>query len=264
MPARAAAAHDCTAVFCFILCCYVRRHYTNIIYTQVAGLAELQSQKTASLGSSWVISTWPPTQQTISRWHTDPLLQNWTEQAAPPCKPKDQCLSRGGGSPPLPMATDNSKIFRLGDPARPFQYNGSWYLVVVGAGRNVTDRGEPQLLGEARLFRALDPKLLSWEFVSVVFATNRTLGRWESQPTNMLECPDMFQLGSSWVMLFNQICQTVGSREGLLLTRAAISPARSTNMTSGTTEILTARHSHRPRVVHSTMASSLRQSRWQT
>lgn len=67
---------------------------------------------------------------------------------------------------------------------------------MLGAGTNSTAQ-RPIYEGQVRLLRATDANWTAREFVSVLFASNITLGRWAEQVTNMFECPDFFPIGEN-------------------------------------------------------------------
>jgi sucrose-6-phosphate hydrolase SacC (GH32 family) len=137
----------------------------------------------------------------------DPWLADWSKaQHVPPCGPS--CAKKGGGAPPLSHTAARPDIFRIGDPARPFQFHGEHYLVMgVGTNGSRSDGSAGGMRGETWLYKARNKELTSWSYVSVLFSTNVSAGHWWSQPTNMLECPDMFALGDKWVLLVSQIMQ---------------------------------------------------------
>ena len=159
---------------------------------------------------------------------TDPYMAKWSS------------ASLGVGDPHDAHSMGGRNVFRNGDPARPFKYEGAWY-VVLGAGKNATAaRGHawvpmpgcplcnnPWMQGELRLYTATNASLSDWHFVNTIFATNQTAGRllrnddtWASQmrdcPTcplhsvsNMFECPDFFPIGASgkWMFVTSKILQ---------------------------------------------------------
>lgn len=52
-------------------------------------------------------------------------------------------------------------------------------------------------------------KLDEWEFVSVMYSSNKTIGLWDEQLSNMFECPDFFPIGSTgkWMFITSEIFQ---------------------------------------------------------
>jgi hypothetical protein len=172
---------------------------------------------------------------------TDPWLVNWSKaQFVSPCLPPS-CAKKAGGAPPLPHTGARPDIFRIGDPARPFQFRGDYYLVMgVGTNGSKSDGSAGGMRGEAWLYKAQNKELTSWSYVSVLFSTNVSAGHWWSQPTNMLECPDMFQLGHKWV---SQIMEGARTRAAATLTT-----------TSGTSAILMDKCSQQRRKACSTGA----------
>ena len=97
------------------------------------------------------------------------------------------------------------------DPARAFLFEGDWYIG-VGCGQSVHD---PENGGGAVcLFKAKDDTLAEFTDMGPLFRTNHSYGSFGKQTVaynrsqnvsfNMIECPDIFQLGGAtdkWVVL---------------------------------------------------------------
>lgn len=89
------------------------------------------------------------------------------------------------------------------DPARAFEWAGAWY---VGVGCNNNSHS-----ADLCLFRAADDTLAQFEFAGSMFTAHATHGQmnsdivWVNQsvPATMMECPDIFPLGSNdtWMLI---------------------------------------------------------------
>ncbi len=104
-----------------------------------------------------------------------------------------QCLavSRDGGRTfeKQQVVIDCPAGFRhFRDPKVWKQMDGLWYLVVGASTRH--DRGQ------VWLYRSTDPLLEHWDFERVLYEV-------EDPHVFMLECPDVFELGGRWVLMFS-------------------------------------------------------------
>eukprot|EP00039_Didymoeca_costata_P005084 m.78312 g.78312 ORF g.78312 m.78312 type:complete len:705 (+) comp12665_c0_seq7:96-2210(+) len=163
------------------------RRATNNRFHETGGVAVLANGMAVTFGSGF----------RVADTNTDKWLSSWKPGVL--TGPDPHIVARNGES-------TNTGLFRVGDPSAPFIFNGSWYMV-LGAGRNATN--EHPMQGEARLIRALNDNLTQWEFVSVMFASNQTIGHWAAPLSNMFECPDFFPIGNSgkWMFITSQIFQ---------------------------------------------------------
>lgn len=94
------------------------------------------------------------------------------------------------------------------DPARAFLYQGSWY-VGVGCGQSVHDPANGG--GAVCLFRATNDSLAEFTDVGSLYRTNHSTGsfgrhvrvfnRSQDVKFDMLECPDVFYVNGTWVLL---------------------------------------------------------------
>ena len=129
---------------------------------------------------------------------------HWTDLASDPMMADWKSASLGDGDPHVAHGQGMQNVFRNGDPARPFEFKGGWYIV-LGAGKNDTTPIKPTpgcplcdvpwMQGELRLYKASNDSLLDWHFINVIFATNETAGRtlhgdttWASQGRDCATC----------------------------------------------------------------------------
>lgn len=114
-------------------------------------------------------------------------LSSWIHTGRAIARPTDLSLHQG---------------FR--DPHRPLKVAGKW-RIGVGSGSGA-DESKP-LVGRIRWFTALDKSLQRWEDSGILFEVNQTHGytdprtmEWNAtwnRELNMIECPDVFTLGSN-------------------------------------------------------------------
>ena len=129
----------------------------------------------------------------------------------------EDCGSGGGwsnwshrGSAPGLVEPKREKAGSFRDPARAFQHNGSWF-VGVGSGQSTHDPVNGG--GAVCLFRATNDSLAEFTDAGTLFRTNHSFGSFSKGTVvynrshdlgfNMIECPDIFELGGpgSWVLI---------------------------------------------------------------
>ena len=125
-------------------------------------------------------------------------------------------------SPKASHPGDPAGLFRVGDPSRPFFFDGEW-LMIVGGGANGGDG--TWATAEARLYKAVPftrnggptpPALSNWSYVGIAFASNvsapnpNSWGPWNPQnpTTGMFECIDFFRIADDrWMLMASQISE---------------------------------------------------------
>ena len=160
---------------------WVRRP-TNIQFGETGGIGITPAGTAVTVGGGFH----------YTNLHTDPFMADW------------KSANLGAGDPHIAHGKGQQNVFRNGDPGRPFEFEGDWYIV-LGAGKNTTTIVTPTpgcplcdvpwMWGELRLYKATNDSLLDWNFVNVIFATNQTAGRtlyndttWASQMRDCLTC----------------------------------------------------------------------------
>ena len=129
----------------------------------------------------------------------------------------EDCTKDGGwniwthrGCAPGLTEPTREKVGSFRDPARAFLYEGSWF-VGVGTGQSVHDPKNGG--GAVNIFRATNDSLAEFSDAGTLYRTNHSTGsfgkgtvafnRSQDIGFNMIECPDIFELGGSgsWVLL---------------------------------------------------------------
>lgn len=127
----------------------------------------------------------------------------------------EDCTNDGGwsnwthrGFPPGLVVPAREAAGSFRDPARAFLYEGSWF-VGVGCGQSTHDLQNGG--GAVCLFKATNDSLAEFTDAGTLYRTNHSHGsfgrtvqvynRSQDFGFNMIECPDIFPLGDSWVLL---------------------------------------------------------------